>query len=242
MKYYSIHPSSNRKIIGHYPQQKDSVINGNVNSPIFIGNLFLKTIDFDPVVPHTVLHDKSNLTDLLATTGQGYSFTLTLSDMLKNIIEQNANTEDFQFFKSDIIQNKNILASYWLLHPIKERLEIIDYNNSEIFIADFVNLEQLDLKNHLEFETELEKLKREGYKGQSGSFFLEFERMQIKDYIDRDIFYARYRRGCAFYVSKRLKEIIEAEGCTGIEFIPTDMSYNEWMNPGGYKESVYGYV
>ena len=36
------------------------------------------------------------------------------------------------------------------------------------------------------------------------------------------------------------KKEIEDAGCTGIEFQPIELSYNEWSAPGGEREKIYG--
>ena len=38
----------------------------------------------------------------------------------------------------------------------------------------------------------------------------------------------------------RSKKEIEDAGCTGIEFQPIELSYNEWLMPGGEREKIYG--
>jgi hypothetical protein len=41
-------------------------------------------------------------------------------------------------------------------------------------------------------------------------------------------------------VSEKLKQEIEDVGCTGIEFQPIELSYNERTAPGGEREKLYG--
>ena len=48
--------------------------------------------------------------------------------------------------------------------------------------------------------------------------------------------------GIGYYVSEKLKQEIEDAGCTGIEFQPVELSYNEWTAPGGEREKVYGKI
>ncbi|MEH3112547.1 hypothetical protein [Pedobacter terrae] len=47
--------------------------------------------------------------------------------------------------------------------------------------------------------------------------------------------------GVKYIVSEQLKKEIEEPGCTGIEFMPTDLSLNEWLQ-GGARERIYGKV
>jgi len=59
--------------------------------------------------------------------------------------------------------------------------------------------------------------------------------------ITEDFFALRYVSGGAgYYVSEKLKKEIETAGCTGIEFQPSELRYNEWLAPGGEREKIYG--
>jgi hypothetical protein len=43
-----------------------------------------------------------------------------------------------------------------------------------------------------------------------------------------------------YIVSEKLKQEIEDAGCTGIEFQPIELSFNEWTILGGEREKIYG--
>lgn len=63
----------------------------------------------------------------------------------------------------------------------------------------------------------------------------------LKDDIKDDFFILRHvEGGIKYIVSENLKQEIEEEGCSGIEFRPIELSYNEWVALGGEREKIYG--
>ena len=60
----------------------------------------------------------------------------------------------------------------------------------------------------------------------------------LNERVNEDFFLLK--NGVKYIVSEKLKQEIEDAGCTGIEFQPVEMSYNEWIAPGGEREKVYG--
>ncbi len=64
------------------------------------------------------------------------------------------------------------------------------------------------------------------------------QKMFLKeDIIKKDFFVLRYSFGGMFFVSEKLKEEIETAECTGIEFKPSYLSYQEWRTE---REKIYG--
>lgn len=60
--------------------------------------------------------------------------------------------------------------------------------------------------------------------------------------MDLDYFFLRYLENGGSYgiVSERLKDEIEKQGITGIEFRPIKISYNEWIKRDGPRDQIYG--
>jgi hypothetical protein len=58
--------------------------------------------------------------------------------------------------------------------------------------------------------------------------------------INEDFFSLQFVFGQLYFVSETLKQEIGDAGCTGIEFQPVELSYNEWTAPGGEREKIYG--
>lgn len=239
MVYYSINKSYIKKVIGNYPQQIDLEIDGSVNSELCIDKFFLKEIDFEPLIPRAILHKNAKLTDLIATNGIGFSFTLLISSKLKEIFES-FDIENFQFFKSNVVLDGQEIDGYWLMNPTREYMEKIDFKNSEIYISKISMLEKVDIDSWVHFQEVRDKLKNAGYNGKKGSYQLTFDKIVMKDFNTTPMVYLRYKRGSGYFVSEIVKNTIEATGCTGIEFMPSNMPYLEWSAPGGYREKVYG--
>ena len=50
MKYYRIHPSINKKVLGHYPQQKETIFHCSIDDePRFVEHIYSKKVDFEPI-------------------------------------------------------------------------------------------------------------------------------------------------------------------------------------------------
>ncbi|MEE9362427.1 MAG: DUF1629 domain-containing protein [Cellulophaga sp.] len=239
MKYYSINKSYKKDVIGQYPQQIDIKLDGHIDNELFIDNCFLKKVDFVPLVANVILNKKAKLTDLISSEGIGFSFTLLISSKLKEIFNR-FDTKYFQFFKSNVILNDKEFKDYWIMNPIEERIDKIDYKKSEIYVSRFSLIDLIKIDSWEDFQEIQRNLKVSGYKGQNGSFNLSFKRIVIKESNKLPLLYFRNKMGGKFHVSEKLKTIIESENCTGLEFMPSDLDYKEWSAPGGYREKVYG--
>jgi len=72
---------------------------------------------------------------------------------------------------------------------------------------------------------------------------ITIEKLSLTDNISVDFFSLKYVfGGVGYYASEKLKQEIEDAGCTGIEFQPVELSYNEWTAPSGEREKVYGKI
>jgi len=120
--------------------------------------------------------------------------------------------------------------------------EFIDYTNSIINwekknddYDETYGTTPIELKfsSFDEFNNEMEKAR------------VNLETFNVKKLILKDVkedffMLKNVEGGAGFFVSEKLKKEIEDVGCTGIEFQPSELSYNEWLAPGGERERVYG--
>jgi hypothetical protein len=244
MKYYSIRHTLNSKILGHYPQIKDVKYNCHVyEEPKFVGHVFFTKIDFEPIVANPILYSKSNQTDLLEQSGIGFSGKILISGKLRSILEKNRNT-GLQFFQCSIFKNGIENKDYWLLNMYEFNQEYIDFEKSVIHYekhSEDFNVSYktdkiiLNLKNEAEF---MDYIKLAQVKAE----VISIKNLSLYKNIENDFFALRYVSGGLFFVSEKLKKEIEEAGCTGIEFQPIELSYNEWTMPGGEREKIYGKV
>ena len=243
MKYYSIQNSLNKKVLGHYPQVKDVIYNCHVsNDPLFIDRFYFEKINVKPIVANPILYTKSKNTDLILTlSAMGFSFTQLISGKLKSILEKNKKT-GIQFIQCSVYKGKQEYKDYWLLNPFQFNQEYIDFKKSTIiyekqsedynttFKVDKIHLDIKNLSDFIKY-IELAKVKAE---------MLLIEKLSLADNINDDFFILKHVSDGMFFVSEKLKKEIEISECTGIEFKPIELSYNEWSAPNGEREKIYG--
>ncbi len=208
--------------------------------PMFIGSVRNEKIDFQPYLVDVELFPNSKVNDLIMDGGP-ISTKLIISDKLKSILEDYRKT-GMQFFNINILRKNEIFTDYWLLNMYEFNQEFIDFENCNIIYRkkddDFdvtfsaKNIE-IKVKNIKEFNDYIEKAKEK-------LETITVEKLVVNN-VNENFFILKYvNGGVGYFVSDTLKQEIEDAGCTGIEFQPVELSYNEWIAPGGEREQVYG--
>ncbi|PRB06184.1 hypothetical protein CQ046_03175 [Chryseobacterium sp. MYb7] len=248
MNYYKINFTLSTKIRGNDNYIKDYKLKipptGQLywEVPKFVGNIYHEKINFEPYLLDIELFANSKVNDLIMDGGP-ISGKLIMSGTLKRILEKSRNT-GMQFFNISILKKNEAYHDYWLINMYEFNQEFIDFKNCKIIYEkkdeNFnVTYSTKNIEIHVddleEFENHLKRTKEK----------LEItiiEKLALKeDIIGDDFFSLRYvSGGVGYYVSEKLKNKIEDTGCTGIEFQPSELSYNEWVAPGGEREKVYG--
>ncbi|CAA7196975.1 imm11 family protein [Chryseobacterium potabilaquae] len=238
MKYYLIRPSLQKKDFGKsYPQAQDAIDNDRDHSNHIEKN-FGKKIDFDPLACYPIINKKGRLTDFI---GSVVNFgNLQISSKLKSIIEKYT-SEGIQYFRNTVLHNDLEYSNYWLLHPYQFDQEYIDFGKSEVIHQqkkkEGGTVPVSVMVSSMEDFTYLSEKAREKNE------MMNIEKLSLKEnIIIKDFFVLRHVSGGMFYVSEKLKKEIEEAGCTGLEFKPSYLSYNEWMAPNGERDKIYGKV
>ena len=236
MNFYVIKPSLNKEIIGNYPQVKDIKYNCHVwDEPKFIEHINFEHINFNPITANAVLNDSSKITDLIDVSGMGFSRKLLISSKLKSILEENR-ISGMQFFPSNLIERNKIVENYWVLNMYEIDMDLIDFKNSEIYETKdvFDKLSLLKINSIDEFKSKQEEIESKGF-----PYGIQIDKIHIVEN-SVDFFALLHVEGSVKYiVSERLKQIIEDEGCIGLEFMPVEMKLTEWLQ-GGEREKIYG--
>lgn len=241
MKYFRIRYTLDPKVRGCQNDTiKDYKYYCNINDPKFIGRIHFQKVDFNPIPVSPVLFSKANKTDLIQEGGQ-LSGKIVISTKLKNLLQKN----DFgvQYFQNSIIHKEIEDNTYWVVNPYQTLDENIDFMNSYVIYEK--KKEDFDISYQVERVNIIIKTFSE-YKSKLKEVLSNDEMMYIEkanlleSSIKVDFFTLKNLFGGNFYVSEKLKQEIEDAGCTGIEFQPVELSYNEWTAPGGEREQVYG--
>lgn len=238
MKYYILHWSLNSKHMGKLPQVTDVIHNCHVfDEPKFIDQFQLVKVEGKPIVSFPVLHRKAKLTDVIQAGGMGFSLSLVISSKLKTILEKYP-TDGFQFFPLSVFSQGIEHSAYWLLHPYQFKLDVIDFSKSEVIVMEMAltRLEQLEVNNLDDFLRAEEQIKQRGF-----PYGIHIDKLVIKENAAVDFFALRnIEGGVKFFVSETLKDQIEKAQCTGIEFRPSELSFNEWVVRDGPRDQIYG--
>ena len=239
MKFYRINNSLNSNVLGHYPQVKDIHYKCDVwDEPKFIEHNQFIQMDFEPITANAVLHEKSKKTDLINVSGMGFTNRLLVSEKLKNILESYRKT-GMQFFESNLIYKNKEIDKYWIVNFFESDMHFLNFNKSKVYLTEniFDKIRELEIKNVNDFLNMKEIIEEEGLP--KGIFI---ETFTLEDTIDEDFFFlANVQGGVAYIVSEKIRNNIEQENCTGIEFMPIEIQLSQWLQ-GGEREKFYGKV
>lgn len=223
--------------MGHYPQVKDVVYHCSVwDEPLFIDRFHHEKITVEPIIANPILYSKSKLTDLIYLWNSGFSFTKLISSKLKNILEVKRKS-GLQFIQCPIFKNDIRIIDYWLLNMYEFNMDAIDFSNSQCRVKlrkkeGGTQVETQNLSSLNDFNKAVDY-----YKEKNEFFYVD--KIAIKSVFNEDFFMLKnVEGGIKYVVSENLKREIEDDGCTGIEFMPLELSLNEWLH--GEREKVYG--
>jgi hypothetical protein len=214
------------------------------DDPKFVEHIHFEKVDFVPITANAILHAQSKQTDLInANASMGFSSKLLISGKLKKIIE-NYRKSGMQFFNSPVIQNNIFVEDYWILNMFEFNNEYIDFSKSEVIQnkkSEDYNVSYKTFKEKLYFENfeQFNRKRKEVWSVRQESISIEKLNLHLEK-INEDFFSLQFVFGQLYFVSETLKQEIGDAGCTGIEFQPVELSYNEWTAPGGEREKIYG--
>lgn len=241
MNYYFLNSTIDVKIKGNqdYIKKYHFKIPGNLlywEEPGFITNASFKKIDFEPYLFDIELYSKSRLLDLMFSSGPA-SLMPVMSGKLKNIITK-YRKDGMQYFKMGVIK-QGTEFDYWILNMYVINEEYIDFTKSMVTVqvkkpGGETQRIVVEIGSLVEFE-ELKAYHRKKME------LVTISKLVLIEETKQDFFAIKgVEGGVKYIVSERLKKEIEDAGCTGIEFQPTELSFDEWTAPGGERELIYG--
>jgi len=239
MNYFRIRHTLSTKVLGHHPQVKDIKHNCDVwDEPKFIEHLKFEKINFEPIVSNPILYSKSNKTDLIESLGIGFTLRLLISSKLKNILTE-YNQKEFQYFPCSIFHNNIEHMNYWILNSFGDNQVFIDFKKSEVQLRSRkpeggTKLNSISITSLEDFDRNLEFHR-------NSKSLLNIVKVVLKENINKDFFVLRnVDGGLGYFISEKLKIEIEDADCSGIEFQPINLTFNEWVANDGEREKVYG--
>ncbi|MBB5395604.1 hypothetical protein [Mucilaginibacter sp. AK015] len=240
MVYYILRNSLNRKITGKYPQTVNAEYSCSVwDEPRFIDHeaVDFKKVNFNPITAKAILAKKAKLTDYMYPGGMGFSKKPLISGKLKAILEI-TDKQGLQIYNSPVIYQGSQVEDYWVLNPYIFDMQAIDFKKAEVYLMEmtFTKVKKLDVLTYKDFVMQKAIIKEKGY-----PYSIYIENVHILENITSDFLVLENVEGGVMYlVSERLKQHLEAEGITGIEYQPSYLNFNEWKISGGAREKLYG--
>lgn len=214
MKYYKVDFSSNEKEVGKIPQSHNIVTIGDIQQD-FIP--WQGAIDFDFNLPEPILDKKAKQTSFINVTAIP-SFFLVIDDILLDLLK-GFNLGNYQVWKIKTWQNNQIIEKYnlFLINDTKQA-EYIDYKKSSFYskkIGDWDNssiLKPVFVNNYDEYVSEKELLRKDKLILLHSKVTLDLSRTTV------DMFRIVNAPTSGYFISEKLKNIIEKNGLTGMEF------------------------
>lgn len=228
----------NTKIVGKIPQTKEVIHNCHVwDEPRFIDRMFYRKIEGTPILSNAVLFPKTKLTDFIATPGMGFRHgSMLISDKFKKVLEK-FNLFGLQFFKTFLIYNNEKIQNYWQTHISNLAYEYIDFDKTIFLLKEYsldgnVDIQELQIANLNDFLIMTQTLEPPK--------MLFIKSFNFNKKMNLDYFALRYTEDCHYgIVSEKLKEEIERQNITGIEFRPIAISLQDWLR-SEEREKIYG--
>ncbi|MBB5395603.1 hypothetical protein [Mucilaginibacter sp. AK015] len=240
MAYYILNESLNRKILGKYPQVENTVYScDSWEDPRFIEHesVSFEKVNFTPITAKAILAKKARLNDFMYPGGMGFSKKPLISGKLKSILEV-TDKQGLQIYNSPVIYQGNEIEDYWVLNPYIFDMQAIDFKNVDVYLMEkYVHkIKKLDVLTYEDFIKQKAMIQEKGY-----PYSIYIENVHILENTTSDFLILENVEGGVMYlVSERLKQHLEAEGITGIEYQPSYISFNEWLAKGGLREQLYG--
>lgn len=227
MTFFQLITPLSRKIFGTLPNFKwDDDYNPDKDPELYKllmknGNLKFNMFDLLKVQENDLFIEKLQLKSKSSKTTNLLSMYLTdnlfVDKELYEIIK-NSKVFGMLYYETYLKRLDEIKLKYWKIVPRYEALEYIDYSKT-VFIDKPQDFEPTSWK-YIKFNSEEELMAFEA----KNKVILHKENLTIKENCNCDLFSFRFvfNRAVGFIISERLKEKIEREKMTGMQFLEFD--------------------
>src|SRR6476661_1495908 len=136
----------------------NALVGGTLRVPMFDPRApasyhFRKAEDPTDVYPPIVIaNPKTALTDCIYGAAAATGFQLVISNLLKNILEQQRHS-GLQFFSTPVMY-RDVEYPYWMMNPFKVDREYIDFAKSTVFICKSIGtpIEEIHVQDQNTYE------------------------------------------------------------------------------------------
>lgn len=216
MNFYKLEHTIDENKIGKYPQVSEAKYSCDINDPLFIDRIFFEKANIKPITAKGILAKDATITDLLSTSGMGFTLKLLMSEKLRNILIQHRPT-GIEFFNSPVIFKGEELKEFWIMNVFETDEKHIDFCKSDILLRarrteGGTKLLKVKITSLKEFKTNIKFHKKNGN-------YIFLKEVVLKTNVNDDFLIIRnVEGGVGYYMSDRLKKAIEVENITGLEF------------------------
>jgi hypothetical protein len=218
--YYLIKHDTKKENIGDCYPQTSGIKNPEIfDDPAFIDKIGFKKTNTLVKLPIPILHKNAIITDLISSITRGTVGRLIISEKLKKILFS-ANDFDMEFLKINVISSQQEELLYWLINPVFFQMSYIAYPKSDIQVVTWGesvvrNIRINDFADFKYHEINLKMPER-----------LNIVKLFIRKEIESNFFILNSISGGGFcyFISEKVKQQIESQGCTGILFEPISVA------------------
>ena len=225
--------------MGKIPQIKEFIYHCDVDSnPKSIDKFIFEKIEIEPILSNVALYANAKQTDFINTYGHvGFGFGNLISDKFKHLLEK-FNCYGFQFFKTYIVQKNEKVETYWQTNVYDFPYKFINFKKTSFLLKDRdvnrnVISEIIYFKDVEEFKVFANQVRYPKW--------IFFKDIVFRQDMNLDFFSLRYTEGTQNgIISERLKNELEKNKITGIEFRPIEISFQDWVKSDGPRDQIYG--
>jgi len=218
----------------------------HVKDPRFIGQHDNHSMmEFEQIISDIILNEGQRIPDYFSAGGM-LSPRKIVSTGLKSLLEKNSEKECIEFFPITLFKRKEKIEGYWITNFVSFSDESLDFERSTFHVdTDIpiknrygVNVETTRTSEIRKFKSysEFLHLKESGW---ARGVTIYPERSFVKDSETSSILLFDKVPILGILVSEQLKNELEENGFSGIEFRPLEIPDEEWGGPNGLRKQFY---
>lgn len=227
MKFYRLSYSIDKKVIGRAEGEKSCIFNGDrFKEDSFANQGLFGPVVGNPALPMPVMHKSVKMTDFIRLVPMKPEY-LVITEKFLDFLIPYFNTS-YQTWKISI-KKGDVEYEYYILHLDFPKSDFINYNFSKFsFFERDEERNYVKLDNEIKIFSDIDLLEKMGKYPPIGirTPFLRTVKFTINSNIKEDFFRSSTNGMTGYYVSEKLKQEIENQGFTGMDFVELDKINN----------------